>query len=184
MVRLQMNNPNDTPFEMIEANLHSLALRMPDVPTCSILLTRVIMHNAREMAARFEHHVRPCGLTEAEFRVLTTLYSQPDGMAHPGDLCLRTSQSAAHMSRICDALVARDLITRVLSALDRRRMVLRITEPGEALVRELLPRMFGLLRETMRDLTEAEQRELTQQLMRLGTAFERSPVVEATERAT
>jgi MarR family transcriptional repressor of emrRAB len=174
-----MNNFNDTPFEMIQANLESLALRMPDVPGCSVLLSRMIMHIAREMAARLEHHIRPYGLTEAEFRVLTTLYSQPDGLAHPGDLCLGTSQSAANMSRICDALVGRDLITRVLSARDRRRMVLRITQSGEALVRELLPRMFGVLRETMRDFTEAEQRELTKQLKRLGAAFERAPIVEA-----
>lgn len=178
-----MNNSGDTPFELIEVNLRALALRMADVPACSILLTRMIMHIAREMAARLEHHIRPYGLTEAEFRVLTTLYSQPDGTAHPGELCLRASQSAANMSRICDALVARDLITRVLSAQDRRRMVLRMTAPGEHLVRELLPRMFVLLRETMGVFTETEQGELTQQLKRLGAAFERAPMVGATERA-
>jgi DNA-binding MarR family transcriptional regulator len=142
----------------------------------------MIMHIAREMAARFEHQIRPYGLTEAEFRVLTTLYSQPDGMAHPGDLCLRASQSAANMSRICDALVGRDLITRGLSARDRRRMVLRITEPGEELVRELLPRMFGLLRDTLRDFTDLEQRDLTLKLKRLGAVFERVP--EPAERPT
>jgi MarR family transcriptional repressor of emrRAB len=170
-----------TPFDMIEANLHSLSLRMADVPAPSILLCRVIMHIAREMAARFEQQIRPYGLTEAEFRVLTTLYSQPDGMAHPRDLCLRASQSAANMSRICDALVARDLITRALSERDRRRMVLRMTPPGEALVRELLPSLYGGLRDTFRDFTDAQQRDLTQQLRRLGAAFERVPV-EAAER--
>jgi len=178
-----MNNSRDTPFEMMEANLQALASRMPEVPACGILLSRMIMHIAREMAARFEHHIRPYGLTEAEFRVLTTLYSQPDGTAYPGELCVRTSQGAANMSRICDALVGRDLITRVLSAQDRRRMVLRITAPGEELVRDLLPRMFGLLRETMRVFTETEQRELTRQLKRLGAAFERVPIVEVAERA-
>jgi MarR family transcriptional regulator, negative regulator of the multidrug operon emrRAB len=177
-----MNNPDENPFEMIEANLQALAVRMQDVPAGGILLSRMIMHIAREMAARFEHHIRPYGLTEAEFRVLTTLFSQPEGTAHPGELCVRTSQSAANMSRICDALVERDLITRVLSAQDRRRMVLRITAPGEELVRELLPRMFGLLRQTMQVFTETEQRELTQQLKRLGTAVERVPVAEVTER--
>ena len=177
-----MNNSADTPFEMIEANLKSLATRIADVPASSILLTRMIMHIAREMAARFETHLRPCGLTEAEFRVLTTLYSQTDGTAHPGELCLCTSQSAANMSRICDALVGRDLITRVLSERDRRRMVLRITEAGEALARDLLPKLFGLLRDAMKDITEAEQRELTAQLKRLGAAYERTPSVETTER--
>jgi DNA-binding MarR family transcriptional regulator len=71
--------------------------------------------------------IRPFGLAEAGFRVLTTLFSQPDGAAHPSDLWARAEQSPANMSRISDALVSRELITRVFSVRDRRRMVLRIT---------------------------------------------------------
>jgi MarR family transcriptional repressor of emrRAB len=71
------------------------------------------------------------------------------------------------MSRICDALVSRDLITRVLSQHDRRRMVLRITAQGEELVQQLLPTMFVPLRAVFADFPEAEQRLLVQQLKRL-----------------
>jgi DNA-binding MarR family transcriptional regulator len=71
------------------------------------------------------------------------------------------------MSRISDALVDRHLITRVLSVHDRRRMVLRITEQGEELVRELLPKMFAPLKELMKDFSEDEQRELVALLKRL-----------------
>jgi len=156
---------------------------MPDAPVASILLSRMIMHIGRDMAARFEQQIRPVGLTEAEFRVLTTLYSRPDGIAHPGDLSLQTSQSPANMSRICDALVDRDLITRVLSARDRRRMVLRITVTGEALVRQLLPEMFALLRDATSDFSETEQREMTAQLKRLGVKFERTALAETPERS-
>src|SRR6202021_3865076 len=120
---------------------------MQDLPVTGILLCRLLLHIGREMAARFEQQIKPFGLAEAEFRVLTTLFSQPDGVAHPSDLCARASQSPANMSRISDALVRRDLITRVLSAHDRRRMVLRITEQGEDLVRRLLPTLFAPLRE-------------------------------------
>src|SRR5580698_10790188 len=124
-----MNN-GDSQFDKLEANLRALSARMPDLPFTEILLCRLLLHMGREMAATFEQQIRPFGLAEAEFRVLTTLFSQPEGAAHPSDLCVRTSQSPANMSRISDALVSRDLITRVLSARDRRRMVLRITEQG------------------------------------------------------
>jgi DNA-binding MarR family transcriptional regulator len=67
------------------------------------------------------------------------VFSQPDGVAHPGDLGVRALQSPANMSRISDASVHRDLITGMLSIHDRRRMVLRITGKGEDLVRRLLP---------------------------------------------
>jgi MarR family transcriptional repressor of emrRAB len=71
------------------------------------------------------------------------------------------------MSRISDALVSRDLITRVLSVQDRRRIVLRITEQGEALVRQLLPKLFVSLRGMFAEFSESEQRLLISLLKRL-----------------
>jgi MarR family transcriptional repressor of emrRAB len=164
---MQMNN-SDFPFDKLEANLRALAARMPDLPLTEVLLCRLLLHTGREMAAMFEQQIRPSGLAEAEFRVLTTLFSQPDGVAHPSDLCARAGQSPANMSRISDALVSRDLITRVLSVHDRRRMVLRITEQGEELVRQLLPKMFVPLRGLFAQFPETEQRELIGQLKRLA----------------
>jgi MarR family transcriptional repressor of emrRAB len=163
-----MNN-HDTQFGQLEANLRALSARMPDVPFNEILLSRLLLHMGREMSVTLEQKIRPFGLAEAEFRVLTTLFSQPEGVAHPGDLCSRAAQSPANMSRICDALVGRDLITRVLSAHDRRRMVLRITEQGEELVRQLLPKMFASLRGMLAHFSEAEQSHLIAQLRRLQT---------------
>lgn len=164
-------NTSDSQFDKLEANLGALAKRMPDLPLTEILLCRLLLHMGREMAALFEQQIRPFGLAEAEFRVLTTLFSQPDGVAHPSDLCARAAQSPANMSRICDALVSRDLITRVLSAHDRRRMVLRITDQGEELVRRLLPVMFVPLRRIFAEFPETEQRQLISQLKRLYAAL-------------
>ena len=106
---------------------------------------------------------------EAEFRALVTLYSRPDGVGHPGDLCAGTSQSPASMSRISDALVERGLITREMSVHDRRRMVLRVTQQGEELVRRLLPAMFAPLHDLFSDLSEAKQRQLLSVLKQLST---------------
>src|ERR1700733_11112325 len=164
---MQMNNFGSQ-FELVEANLQNLKSRMPDLPASSILLCRLLLHIGREMASGFEQKIRPFGLAEAEFRVLTTLFSQPDGVAHPSDLCVRALQSPANMSRISDALVSRDLITRVLSVQDRRRMVLHITEQGEALVRELLPKLSGPLRGLLMEFPESEQQQLIARFKRLG----------------
>jgi MarR family transcriptional regulator, negative regulator of the multidrug operon emrRAB len=178
---MQMNN-TETQFDKLEANLRALNARMPDVPLTEILLCRLLLHMGREMAARFEQQIRPFGLNEAEFRVLTTLFSQPQGVAHPSDLCLRAAQSPANMSRISDALVSRDLITRVLSEQDRRRMVLRITEQGEELVRRLLPKMFDPLRDLFAEFTAPEQRELISLLKRLHAMLAEAPKQDVTER--
>ena len=164
---MQMNSA-DIPFGKLEANLLALSARLPDVPLTEVLLCRLMLHMGREMSAMFEQQIRPFGLAEAEFRVLTTLFSQPDGAAHPSDLCARAEQSPANMSRISDALVGRELITRVLSVRDRRRMVLRITEQGEQLVRELLPKLYVPLRGLFAEFPQGEQRQLIDQLKRLS----------------
>jgi MarR family transcriptional regulator, negative regulator of the multidrug operon emrRAB len=162
-----MNTP-DSQLDLLEANLQALSERIPDLPLTGMLLGRLIQHLGREMSAILEQRVRPFGLAEAEFRVLMALFSLPGGVAHPSDLCVRALQSPANMSRISDALVNRDLITRVSSARDRRRMVLRITEQGEELVRQLVPRLSTQLRELLTDFPEREQRELVAQLKRLS----------------
>jgi MarR family transcriptional repressor of emrRAB len=179
---MQINTPG-SPLDKLEDNLRSMASRMPDLPFTEILLCRLIMYTGREMAAGLEQMIRPFGLSEPEFRVLTTLFSQPDGVAHPSDLCSRASQSPANMSRISDALVSRDLITRVLSLHDRRRMVLRITEQGEELVRQLYPKMFQSLRETMSEFPETEQRQMIAQLKRLCVRMDQDAGREPSDRA-
>ena len=176
-----MNYTADTHIDKLETNLRALSARMPDLPFNEILLCRLMFHLGREMTTKFEQQIRPFGLAEAEFRVLTTLFSQPDGVAHPGDLCARAGQSPANMSRISDALVSRNLITRVLSAQDRRRMVLRITEEGEELVRRLLPTMFVSLRGMLAEFTEAEQRQLISQLKRMYVNLEEAHKQDAKE---
>jgi DNA-binding MarR family transcriptional regulator len=162
-----MNN-SESQFDLLEANFEGLSARVADLPITGMLLCRLIQHLGREMTAMLEQRIRPFGLAEAEFRVLATLFSQPDGVAHPSDLCARALQSPANMSRISDALVTRDLITRVLSVHDRRRMVLRITEQGEQLVRLLLPKLSMPLRGLLVEFPEAEQRQLIAKLKLLG----------------
>src|SRR5258707_5584448 len=109
-----MNPDPDTPFDKLEANLRALGERVPDLPFAGILLCRLVLHLGREMAAGFEQKLRPFGLNEAEFRVLTTLFSQPDGVAHPRGLCARADQRSANISRFIIYLVYRDPITSVL----------------------------------------------------------------------
>jgi MarR family transcriptional repressor of emrRAB len=169
-------------YEKLEANLERLRARMPDLPTSSILLSRLLQHIGRGMASMLEIKIRPFGLTEPEFRVLTTLFSQPEGCAHPSDLCAKTSQSPANMSRISDALVGRDLITRLSSLHDRRKMVLRITEQGEELVRRLLPAMVGPLREMFKDFSEGDQLQLIEELKLLGSKLDHALSQHGTER--
>jgi MarR family transcriptional regulator, negative regulator of the multidrug operon emrRAB len=177
-----VNTPLHPKYEMLEASLLRLRARMPDTPVVEIMLSRLLLNVGRGMAGMLDQQIRPFGLAEAEFRVLTALFSQPEGVAHPSDLCARTSQSPANMSRISDALVSRDLITRVMSVHDRRRMVLRITEQGEELVRRLLPQLFAPLKGMFQEISDAEQERLILQLKRLSKKLDDAVAQDAAER--
>lgn len=170
-------------IEMVEASLQRLSAQLDDVPVSEVLLTRLILFLAHDLSQMMDQHIRPYGLGEGEFRVLTALFSQPENTAHPTDLCVRSSQSPANMSRICDALVTRDLITRDLSAQDRRKMVLRTTPKGDQLVRDLLPTMFAGLRRVFGDFSADDQRSLTAQLKRLSSRIDEVTASNAEEQA-
>lgn len=169
-------------FEKMEANLARLNNRIPGVPVESVVLSRLLIYLGRGMANLLEQEIRPFGLAETEFRILTILFSQPDGAAHPGDLCANTSQTPANMSRLSDSLVARNYITRELSEHDRRRMVLRITPQGEDLVQRLLPALFEGLGHLFRDFPLDEQRQLIDLLKTLGTKLSQDLTRHGTER--
>jgi MarR family transcriptional repressor of emrRAB len=172
-----------TQFEMLETSVKRLSARVPDTPELCILIVRVLQQLARGLSEMVEQQLRPFGLAEAEFRVLMTLFSQPEGVGHPTDLCARTSQRPANMSRICDALVARDLITRISSDHDRRRMVLRITARGEELVRRMLPVLFPALRELFEGLSQQEHSLLLQLLQGVAGKLDSVTARHAAERS-
>jgi MarR family transcriptional repressor of emrRAB len=154
-------------IESMESNLARLSLMMPELPKQEVLFVRLVLFLAHDLGTMLEQVIRPFGLGEGEFRVLTALFSQPQSTAHPGDLCARASQKPANMSRITDALVKRDLITRVPSAEDRRKLVLRITKKGTALVHRVLPQVWVPLRQLCSDTSVKEQERLVADLRKL-----------------
>ncbi len=162
-------------IDSVEASLQRLKSRVPEFPVEEILLVRLMLFLTHDFTAMLDHHTRPFGLGEGEFRVLTALFSQPDSTAHPGDLGARATQSPASMSRITDSLVERGLITRIASSEDRRKLVLRITDKGTALVQSALPTMFAPIRKVFSVHTGAERRQLIGALKKLAVSLEQNP---------
>jgi len=148
----------------IQAGMERAALRLGDLPVNEAMLFRLLVTVGRELSALLDQALRPHGLNETDFRTLMMLFSQPNGVACPSDLCLCVSQSPANMTRIADSLLERGLITRAPSDEDRRRMLLRITPNGEALVRQLMPITVGRMRALFGDMPAAQ---LQQQLLQL-----------------
>ena len=75
-IRLNMNARD---LELMEADIVCLAKRIPDVPTTSICLMRLLQRLSRELTSLIEEQIRPSGLSEPEFRALVTLFPNRKG---------------------------------------------------------------------------------------------------------
>ena len=159
-------------FQAILAGLSRIEARGLPVPIADIMLFRTLVLLGRALAQLADEAMRPSGLGEAEFRVLMMLYSQPGGVGHPGELCPGSGQSPANMSRITDTLVALDMITRVPSAEDRRRMVLRVTPRGAAFAREFVPAAFAPVRKLFASLSDPARTQLLTSLGEIAAAYD------------
>ena len=148
----------------IEAAVERTAARFNEVPIVETSILRLLTLMGREISALLEQLLRPHGLNETDFRILMSLFSQPNGVAHPSDLCADVAQSPANMTRVADGLCERGLITRVASEEDRRRTILRITAQGEALARSLLPDTTARTRAIFSNMPLSARRVLLEQL--------------------
>lgn len=158
-------------IDRVTAVVSRMTQRHPELPGELIVLSRLLAGLGQDLAASTEELLCSHGINEGEMRVLMVLYSEPDGSAHAGDLVSGSAYSPANITRIADHLVARGLITRLPSTVDRRCVTLRITRRGEALVCALLPRISGRLRQTFGSFSPADVRRVTADLRRIAATL-------------
>ena len=141
--------------EEIEAAVQCAAARFSELPMVETSILRLLILLGRELSALLEQSLRPYGLNWTDYRTLMMLFSQPNGVAYPGELCAYVAQSPANMTRVADSLYERGLITRVGCDADRRRTILRITPAGEQTVRALLPETSARTRAIFEPIPES-----------------------------
>ena len=152
----------------VEAGIKRVADKTDSLPLNAVMLFRSLILVGNELTTLLEQSIRPHGLNETEYRVLMMLFSQPDGLGHPTELCQGTAQSPANMTRLIDMLVARGMVSRTPSLEDRRRTALRITAEGERVVHDVLPKLGATLTRVFADLSTSEQQKLISQLRQLA----------------
>jgi DNA-binding MarR family transcriptional regulator len=104
-------------------------------------------------AAIFQGHI--VDLTATQWAVLAKLSElEQASQNHLGRL---TAMDAATMQGVVRRLMERDLVRRGESPLDRRRLVLRLTDSGRGLVEALTPHALAATRETLAPLAPKER---------------------------
>ena len=101
---------------------------------------------------------RDLGISVPQFRVLTFLERRPGGSL--SDVAERVGLSLPAMSRLIEGLVERQLLAREESPEDRRRVSLRITNAGRALVGTAREGALARLADVLADLSARERAQI------------------------
>jgi DNA-binding MarR family transcriptional regulator len=105
------------------------------------------------------------------FDVMAALYRQPDGMLM-SDLSRFLLVSNGNVTGIVERLVADGLVVRATREGDRRTSIVRLTEEGTGLFREMAGAHEAWISEFLGDLSEADARRLAAMLKSFRSNWE------------
>ena len=129
-------------------------------------------------AAVFEKACTEVGLTQAQYGVLTVLHSAPD--IDQSRLARALAFDKVTVLRVLRGLEERGLITRVVSAENRRQMAVRLTIQGQRLLKKTEQPVRLAYQQLMAPLSQKESQQLIDLLQRLTNELQdeaRAPFV-------
>ena len=161
------HTPTPDSFAPVEARLIRICSRLPAHNRQDVLLKHLLKHVAAGLADDMDTQLKAHGLNNVSFTALMMLYNSDITTLNPSDLSAATGESRANVTRICDELVAKELLTRAPNAEDRRRIDLMLAPLGRAAVERLLPVMRERLESMFQPFAEEEKTTLEYLLKRL-----------------
>ena len=115
-----------------------------------------IMYTGHWLTAGIDRVLRPLGLSEPQFNVLTLVYAAHGEAVSASDIRAGMVQAESNVTRIVDRLVDRGLMTRETCPENRRKVDIRITDEGKKVFREAKSMVFDIHRRIGDRLTDGE----------------------------
>ncbi|WP_051278379.1 MarR family winged helix-turn-helix transcriptional regulator [Solimonas flava] len=156
----------------IERALAGAQTRLPELPYEHMLAAR-LMAQAHKHAQRLSNAVlKAHDLNYVSYSVLMVLYGAGGAGISARELSDATGEKPTNLTRVCDELCARKLLSRAPDAEDRRRVMLRLTRSGEKLAERVQPEIWNVVARLYGDFSTAELRQLQGLLGKLLRAGE------------
>lgn len=164
-----MNKIYPTPdfFAPIESKIDRVCKRVGASNRQDVLIRHLLKHVDGAFNSVIGVVLKEQDLNNVSFIALIMLYSSQHDCINPSHLSEVTGESRANVTRICDDLVAKGLLQRAPSEVDRRRVDLKIAPAGEAAMERLLPLMADQLDRALSCFDEQERQHLENLLKRL-----------------
>jgi MarR family transcriptional regulator, 2-MHQ and catechol-resistance regulon repressor len=131
-----------------------------------------LMRASDSLAARLTGELESHELTMGQFGVLEALY-------HLGPMCQgmlgkKLLRSGGNITVVVDNLEKHGLVRRERQKDDRRKVMIRLTQPGKAILERVLPPHVEAIVKEMSRLTPEEQEDLRRLCRKLGKGGEES----------
>jgi MarR family transcriptional repressor of emrRAB len=159
-------------YSEIDRDLEAMRQRVPGYPSELTMLGRLIIHMEKRQHNLCNEVLRAYELNFVEYNVLMVLHVSKSGTFTASELAAATGEKPANVTRICDSLLKQELIERARHAVDRRRVVVRLTPKATCLLAELQPTLWVTMRNIYGSLSMAEVRRVTSLLQRPLAALE------------
>ncbi|HLM67770.1 MAG TPA: MarR family transcriptional regulator [Longimicrobium sp.] len=130
------------------------------------------------MAAGFDQHFAPLGITQAQFRTLLAIWEQGGGEGiTPSALAEHLLIERATVSVLTRRMVGEGWVVRAPGE-NRRTFRLVATEAGTEMLQALIPRAVALANQTLADIPNDQLRHMQASLERVETRLRASAPVE------
>ena len=156
-----------TDFGYFEQGIDRVYANLPGEARQQVLLTRLYAHVFKMLEARLNRELAEHGLNTSTWLALLLAYSSPGRSVHPSQVSEVAISSRTHATRVGAELEQRGWITRELCAGDRRRVELRLTPRGVALVERMLPVQRRRIQAIWSTLSDGEQHTLERLLRKM-----------------
>ena len=120
-----------------EAILTSQFSNLPEKAIVNIIFTSNVVQDALKMI------IKPYGISLPQYNVLRILNGRKKGYATCGDLKAVMLDKNPDVTRLCDKLVDKTLITRHCNAKNKRQILLQISDKGEAVLAQINPKIYA-----------------------------------------
>ena len=164
-----------TPRDTVDRISDEWAAVRPDLDASPLAVVGRVSRLSRLLDRRLAENFARHGIEAWMYDVLATLRrsGEPYEMT-AGDLVARTMVTTGAMTNRVDRLVARGLVERAAAG-DRRKVLVRLTPAGRALVDEVAPGHLATEREVLSVLTARQQRDLVHLLRVLLVGLDDRP---------
>ena len=139
-------------------SLEKFVKRYPDADIAAISDFVNLLRACSDISTALDKLLAQYDLLQGRWWVLVLLMRQEDMTSSPTDLAEKAGVTKATMTGFIDGLVRERLVTRVMDDVDRRKLLIKLTDAGQQKLDRVMPDYYQKVSALMAYLS-SEQRE-------------------------